>query len=79
MAPHEAALERALDLAAKIAEKSPVTLQLAKQAVLAAYETPLAAGLKEERRILARAFATEDREEGMKAFLEKRPPVWKGR
>jgi enoyl-CoA hydratase len=79
VAPHEAALERALDLAAKIAEKSPVALQLAKQAVLAAYETGLSEGLKEERRILTRAFATEDREEGMKAFLEKRPPNWKGR
>ncbi len=78
VAPHEAALERALDLAAKIAEKSPVTLQLAKQAVLAAYEMGLSEGLKEERRILARAFATTDREEGMKAFLEKRPPNWKG-
>jgi enoyl-CoA hydratase len=77
--PHEAVLNRALDLAAKIAEKSPVALQLAKQAVLAAYDSSLSEGLKEERRILARAFATEDREEGMKAFLEKRPPNWKGR
>ena len=45
---------------------------------LVAYEMGLSEGLKEERRILARAFATTDREEGMKAFLEKRPPNWKG-
>ncbi len=44
VAPHESALERALDLAAKIAEKFPVALQLAKRAVLAAHKTPLAAG-----------------------------------
>ena len=79
VAPHEAALDRALDLAAKIAEKSPIVLQLAKRAVLAAYETGLSEGLEEERRILTRAFATEDRAEGMKAFLEKRPPNWRGR
>ena len=77
--PHEETLERTLDLAATIAEKSPIILRLAKEAVLAAYETNLAAGLKEERRILARAFATEDRKEGMRAFLEKRPPRWTGR
>ena len=77
--PDDETLDRALDLAASIAEKSPIALRLAKQAVLAAYETNLAAGLEEERRILARAFASEDREEGMRAFLEKRPPNWKGR
>jgi enoyl-CoA hydratase len=77
--PHEETLARALELAASIAEKSPIALRLAKEAVLAAYETSLAAGLKEERRILARAFATQDRAEGMRAFLEKRPPNWKGR
>ena len=77
--PDDETLDRALDLAASIAEKSPIALRLAKEAVLAAYETNLADGLKEERRILARAFATEDRAEGMRAFLEKRPPNWKGR
>ncbi len=77
--PHDETLDRALDLAASIAEKSPIALRLAKQAVLAAYETSLAGGLEEERRILARAFATEDRAEGMRAFLEKRPPRWQGR
>ncbi len=79
MVPHEETLDRALDLAATIAEKSPIALRLAKQAVLAAYQTNLAAGLEEERRILARAFATEDRAEGMRAFIEKRPPRWTGR
>ena len=77
--PDDETLDRALDLAASIAEKSPIALRLAKEAVLAAYETNLAAGLNEEHRILARAFATEDRAEGMRAFLEKRPPNWNGR
>ncbi len=79
VAPHDEALARALDLAAKIAEKSPMATRLAKQAVLAAYETGLSAGLKVERQLLARGFMTEDQKEGMKAFLDKRPPRWSGR
>ncbi len=72
-------LERALDFAAKIAEKPPIAARMAKQAVLAAYDTTLAAGLEAERRALSQAFDTEDRKEGMAAFVEKRPPRWKGR
>ncbi|MFQ5773548.1 MAG: enoyl-CoA hydratase-related protein [Kiloniellaceae bacterium] len=76
---HGRVLDRALEIAQAIAEKPPITLRLAKQAVLAAYDTPLAAGLREERQAIALAFGTEDRAEGMKAFLEKRPPKFKGR
>ncbi|HKY60358.1 MAG TPA: enoyl-CoA hydratase/isomerase family protein [Gemmatimonadota bacterium] len=71
--------ERTLEIARSMAEKSPVTLALAKRALRAAYEMPLSAGLAHERELFALAFATEDKEEGVRAFLEKRPPEWKGR
>jgi enoyl-CoA hydratase len=71
--------ERTLEIARSMAEKSPVTLALAKRALRAAYEMPLSAGLTYERELFALAFATEDKEEGVRAFLEKRPPEWKGR
>jgi enoyl-CoA hydratase/carnithine racemase len=72
-------LEEAIELARVIAERPPVAVRLAKQAVLAAEETTLAEGLKTERGLFDRAMATEDRVEGMNAFLEKRQPRFKGR
>jgi enoyl-CoA hydratase/carnithine racemase len=72
-------LERAMELAATIAERPPIAARLAKQAVLAAEESGLAAGLEHERRLYELAMATEDRIEGMDAFLEKRRPDFKGR
>ena len=57
----------------------PLAVQMAKAAVLQAYETPLGAGLEFERRLFYSLFATEDQKEGMQAFLEKRAPQWKGR
>lgn len=71
-------VERALDLAATIAEKSPISLRLAKEAVLMAFEAPLAEGLEFERRNLALAFDSDDQEEGMRAFVEKRKPLFRG-
>jgi enoyl-CoA hydratase len=71
--------ERTLEIARSMAEKSPVTLAIAKRALRAAYEMPLSAGLAHERDLFALAFATDDKEEGVRAFLEKRPPEWKGR
>jgi enoyl-CoA hydratase len=71
--------ERTLEIARSMAEKSPVTLAIAKRALRAALEMPLSAGLAHERDLFALAFATEDKEEGVRAFLEKRPPEWKGR
>jgi enoyl-CoA hydratase/carnithine racemase len=72
-------LERALELAERIARRPPIAARLAKQAVLAADETPLSAGLETERRLYELSMATEDRIEGMDAFLEKRRPDFKGR
>ena len=77
--PAAETVDQALDLAAVIAEKSPIALRLAKEAVLKAYETPLSMGLDFERKNLALAFGSEDQQEGMTAFLEKRPPRFKGR
>jgi len=73
------ALDDALELATVVAERPPLATRLAKQAVLAAEETPLSAGLDHERRLYELAMATEDRVEGMTAFLEKRKPEFRGR
>ena len=72
-------LEAALELAGRVAASPPLAARLAKQAVLAAEETTLAAGLEHERRLYELAMATEDRIEGMRAFLEKREPGFQGR
>ena len=68
-----------MELAQRIAQRPPIAVRLAKQAVLAAEETALSAGLEHERRLYELAMATEDRVEGMDAFLEKRKPEFKGR
>jgi enoyl-CoA hydratase/carnithine racemase len=72
-------LTEAIELARIVAERPPLALRLAKQAVLAAQETSLAEGLRAERKLFDEAMATEDRVEGMNAFLEKREPRFQGR
>jgi enoyl-CoA hydratase/carnithine racemase len=72
-------LEAAMALAQKVAEKPPIASRLAKQAVLAAEETALSPGLENERRLYELAMATDDRVEGMTAFLEKRDPHFEGK
>ena len=79
LASAEGWLDAALELAAEVAERPPLAARLAKQAVLAAEETALTAGLDHERRLYELAMATEDRVEGMNAFLEKRKPEFRGR
>jgi len=72
-------LNSAIDLARVVASGPPVAAKLAKQAVLAADESGLAAGLEQERRLYELAMATHDRLEGMSAFLEKRRPDFQGK
>ncbi len=72
-------LQEAMALARTIAEQPPIAARLAKQAVLAAEETALSAGLENERRLYELAMATEDRVEGMRAFIEKREPDFQGK
>jgi enoyl-CoA hydratase/carnithine racemase len=72
-------LEKALELAEVVARRPPLAVRLAKQAVLAADETTLGAGLDQERRLYELTMATEDRVEGMRAFLERRRPEFRGR
>jgi enoyl-CoA hydratase/carnithine racemase len=68
-----------VEMAERIARRPPLAVKLAKQAVLAADEMTLTAGLAHERRLYELAMATEDRVEGMQAFLEKRKPQFEGR
>jgi enoyl-CoA hydratase len=77
--PAEATLEAALELAGRIAALPPVAVVAAKEAVNRALELSLEAGLEFERRNFFLLFATEDQQEGMAAFTEKRPPTWSGR
>jgi enoyl-CoA hydratase/carnithine racemase len=72
-------LEEAVELARLVAERPPLAVRLAKQAVLAAEQTDLEEGLRIERGLFDQTMATEDRVEGMNAFLEKREPRFRGR
>jgi enoyl-CoA hydratase/carnithine racemase len=71
--------DAALELAEVIARRPPIAARLAKQAVLAAEDLTLTGGNEYERRLYELAMATEDRVEGMNAFIEKRPPDFTGR
>lgn len=77
--PVELLHDEAVALAQEIAARPPLAVRRAKAAVLAAFETSLAAGLEHEREALASLLATEDAREGIAAFLEKRRPSYHGR
>jgi enoyl-CoA hydratase/carnithine racemase len=72
-------LTEAIELARIVAERAPIATRLAKQAVLSAEQEGLGEGLKAERALFDQAMASEDRVEGMQAFLEKREPNFQGR
>ncbi len=76
--PVEVYLEEAVRLANEIAARAPIAVRLAKEAVNAAFEMPLSAGLGHERRLFYLLFSTADQKEGMDAFVNKRRPEWKG-
>ncbi len=72
-------VDEAVDAAAAICLYSLPAVMMAKQAVNRAYESPLSEGLAMERQLFHSLFSTEDQKEGMKAFVEKRKPVFKHR
>ncbi|HUI08679.1 MAG TPA: enoyl-CoA hydratase-related protein [Bacteroidota bacterium] len=77
--PSEALMTEARAWAEEIASAPPLAARAAKEAVLRSFDTTLGEGLASERRSFHLLFGTEDQKEGMRAFLEKRRPVWKGK
>lgn len=77
--PAALTLEYAQKLAARIAQHAPLALQAVKTALRQAHELSLTQGLQQERQLFTLLAATEDRQEGINAFLEKRPAAFKGR
>lgn len=77
--PLEMCLPEATRLATEIAQMSPIAVQLAREAVNNAFETHLNEGLQFERKNFYLCFSSEDQKEGMKAFIEKRKPAYRGR
>ena len=72
-------LDTALAAAATICAFSGPSVMMAKEAINRAYETPLSDGIAYERRLFHSLFGTEDKNEGMEAFLAKRKPAFKNR
>lgn len=77
--PAESVMDEARKVANEIASKPTISVRAAKEAILKAQDTSIDVGLEFERKAFYMLFATEDGKEGMKAFLEKRKPVYRGR
>jgi enoyl-CoA hydratase len=77
--PVDSLLDEAKQLAALLAEKPPISIRLAKEAVNKAFEATIEVGIELERRSFYYLFASEDTHEGIQAFIEKRKPTYHGR
>jgi enoyl-CoA hydratase len=77
--PVEEYLEKSIFLAQELADRAPLAIKAAKEAINQVYEKSLTEGLNIERNIFYDLFSTQDQKEGMKAFLEKRKPNWSGK
>ena len=77
--PADLLVDEALKIAETIAAMAPLAAIAVKEMINAAFEMPLAQGIRFERRLFHGLFGTEDQKEGMSAFVEKRPGNWKGR
>jgi enoyl-CoA hydratase len=77
--PHDELRSATLELAGKIASKSPLTVRVGKEAIRASERMAIEEGILYERDLFCLCFSTEDKEEGVAAFLGKRKPEWKGR
>jgi enoyl-CoA hydratase len=77
--PVEFYLREAIDWAREIASKPPVAVRLIKDSILKSFDSTIEGGLEFERKNFYLLFASEDQKEGMKAFVEKRKPEWKGK
>ncbi len=75
----DAYLDEALKLAGELASRAPLAVYAGKKMVNLAYELPLGEALAEEKKTFYNLFGSEDQKEGMKAFVEKRKPVWRGK
>ncbi|CDW76011.1 methylglutaconyl-mitochondrial-like [Stylonychia lemnae] len=76
---YEQAYQKAIEIANKIGEKGPIAIKAAKQAISYGMNMDLRSGLELEEACYAKTIHTEDRMEGLKAFAEKRKPVYKGK
>jgi len=77
--PHGKLQDRTMEVAERIAGKSAVAVRLTKAAIRASAHLPLDQGLRYEETLFALAMSTADKEEGVRAFLEKREPAWHDR
>ncbi len=74
---NETYLDEAINLAKEISTKPAVAIQLAKECILKSFDTTIEGGIEFERKNFYLLFASEDKVEGMNAFVEKRKPIWK--
>ena len=79
LVPPEKLMDSAKELAKKLAAKAPLAFKAAKESVMASVDLPFALGSEYEKKLFALVCGTQDKEEGVAAFLEKRKPTFKGR